>query len=220
MRRSIDYSLMYNSKMRQVNSVRFGKIPTSEKEIKDLIKAWLAISLAFGIFIGREYSVDFYMSFIISSITVGTAFIAHELAHKILAQKYGCFAEFRSFDSMLILAIVMSYFLGIIFAAPGAVMIKGPVGVRRNGKISAAGPAVNIILAIIFIVILFSTSQGILYTVALIGALVNAWLAIFNILPFGMFDGKKIIAWNKPIFFLLLISAIIIFIIAQSFFVI
>ena len=54
---------------------------------------------------------------------------------KILAQNYGCFAEFRSYNFMLLIAVFMSFF-GFIFAAPGAVIISGPIGKRRNGKIS------------------------------------------------------------------------------------
>src|SRR3989339_2142764 len=145
----------------QSKQIYIGKINTSEIEIRDLLKAWIAVSIAFAIIMRSSLRLSFYEVFIVSAITVGTGFLLHELGHKFVAQRYGCFAEFRSFDMMLILAIVMSFF-GFIFAAPGAVMISGPVGVRRNGKISIAGPLVNIALALIFLGLFLASGSGLL----------------------------------------------------------
>lgn len=178
--------------------IKIGKIATSEKEIKDLVKAWVAISIAFAIVMtgGLRFSFDFFVVFIISGLTVGIGFLIHELAHKVVAQKYGCFAEFRSFDQMLFLAVLMSFF-GFVFAAPGAVMISGPVGLRRNGKISAAGPLANLVLAFIFLSIIINFGVN---TLTMYGFLINTWLALFNMLPFGNFDGRKILNWNKKVY--------------------
>ena len=121
--------------LQQPNQIYIGKINTSEKEIRDLIKAWVAISLAFAIVLRNAIGLSFYQVFIVSAIAVGAGFLLHELGHKIVAQRYGCFAEFRSFDQMLILAVIMSFF-GFVFAAPGSVMINAPVGLSRYGKIS------------------------------------------------------------------------------------
>src|SRR3989338_1601527 len=124
--------------MHSQNQIKIGSISTSEAELKDLLKAWIAISVAFAIGLsGSVLSSGFYTKFVIASLTVGIGFLLHEIGHTIVAQRYGCFAEFRSFDSMLILAIAMSFF-GFIFAAPGAVMISGRVNSAKNGKISAA----------------------------------------------------------------------------------
>lgn len=187
-------------------TIKLGSLSTSEKEIKDLAKAWIAISLAFAILLSGSFffSIAFYSSFVLSALTVGIAFLLHELAHKVVAQRYGCFAEFRSFDSMLVLAIIMAFF-GFILAAPGAVMINGPVGRSRNGKISAAGPFTNIVLALLFIVIFYLTGPSALVTY---GYFINAWLAFFNLLPFGIFDGKKVLAWNRTVYIALVVVAL------------
>lgn len=179
--------------------VYIGKIHTSETEIRDLIKAWIAISIAFAIVMKGSLNLSFYNVFIVSAITVGTGFLLHELGHKFVAQRYGCFAEFRSFDQMLVLAVLMSFF-GFVFAAPGAVMIQGPVGRGRNGKISAAGPLVNLALALLFFASLFLGPSGILKAIALYGFVINSWLALFNMIPIGNFDGVKILAWNKAVY--------------------
>ena len=177
--------------------IYIGKINTSETEIRDLIKAWIAISIAFGM--AMRGQLNFYEAFIVAAITVGTGFLLHELGHKLVAQRYGCFAEFRSFDQMLMLAILMSFF-GFVFAAPGAVMISGPVGTRRNGIISAAGPIVNIILALLFLALLFTFPIGFLGIIAFYGFFVNSWLALFNMIPIWNLDGAKILRWDKKVY--------------------
>lgn len=177
--------------------LRIGVVSTSEREIKDMLKAWLAISIAFGIVLSQGSFSGVYAKFIIASLTVGIGFLFHELGHKFLAQRYGCFAEFRSFDTMLILAIAMSFF-GVVFAAPGAVFISGHVNARKNGRISAAGPVVNLALASVFLMLLFPGLPGLLRSVAYYGFIINSWLALFNMIPFWMFDGYKILKWSKP----------------------
>lgn len=194
-------------------SMKIGKISTSEIEIRDLVKAWAAISLAFAIlFSGGRFNIGFIHAFMISGLTVGVGFVFHEMGHKLVAQHYGCFAEFRSDDRMLIFAIMLS-FLGFVLAAPGAVMIKGPVGIRRNGIISATGPAVNLGLAIIFLVCILLIGKNLLLDY---GFRINSLLGVFNLIPFGIFDGKKVISWNKKVYAGLLIIGIIL-LVSQSF---
>ena len=199
--------------MRIHRQFRIGNISTSEKEIIDISKAWIAISIAFAILLsGSIFSKGFYVMFIISSITVGIGFLFHEIGHKIVAQRFGCFAEFRSFDNMLVLAIVMSFF-GFLFAAPGAVMISGNVDTKKNGLISAAGPIVNIVLAIIFLLLGFI---GIAPLISNYGFIINSWLALFNMIPLWNFDGKKILRWNKVVYGIMTGLAIV-FVFSKSF---
>jgi len=176
-------------------------------EIKDLVKAWVAISVAFAILLsGLQSLFIFARMFVLSALTVGVAFLLHELAHKFVAHRYGYFSEFRAFNQMLILAIVMSLF-GFIIAAPGAVMIAGLVDREKGGKIALAGPLTNIVLAILFLVPLILTGAEI----ARIGFMINSLLALFNLLPFGMFDGAKVRKWNKKVSTLFLIFAALLF---------
>jgi Zn-dependent protease len=190
------------------DQIQLGNISTSRTEIIDLIKAWIAISSAFAILLGGSiFSLNFLTYYMIASLSVGLGFIAHELSHKILAQKYGCQAEFRAWDKMLILAIIMA-FLGFIIAAPGAVMISGPVGRRRNGKISAAGAIANLTIAALSLSLLLIPVTGTLFLIAKYGFLINTWLALFNMIPFAMFDGKKVYNWNKTVYFIMVAVSI------------
>jgi Zn-dependent protease len=181
------------------NQYRIGPYTTSEKEITDLSIAWLAISFAFAI-VMYDKSIGFLQIWAISAITVGTGFLLHELGHKITAQRYGCFAEFRASFSMLAFAVLMS-FSGIIFAAPGAVMISGYVNNITNGKISASGPLVNLMLALLFLLLgLLPINLQFLQLVFAYGFSINTWLALFNMIPFGVLDGVKILRWDKRVY--------------------
>ena len=194
--------------LQQSKQIYIGKINTSETEIRDLIKAWVAVSIAFAMIMGGLAGLDFYQVFIVAAITVGTGFLLHELGHKLVAQRYGCFAEFRSFDQMLVLAIIMSFF-GFVFAAPGAVMIRGPVGKRRNGIISAAGPIVNITLALLFLLLLFLSYGGFMSIIAFYGFYINSWLALFNMIPIWNLDGSKVLRWDKKVYWIIVAIALL-----------
>ena len=190
------------------------KISTSKQEIIDLIKSWIVITIIFTILVEKfnyfnlASIVSTKETILISALTVGIGFLLHELAHKVVAQKYGCLAEFRSSDSMLVLALAMAYFLGFVFIAPGAVYIFGNVGLARNGRISLAGPLTNLILAVIFFIIEIFTT-GFLQIFASYGFMINSWLALFNLIPVWNFDGKKILEWNKLYYFLAVIISIV-----------
>jgi len=205
-------------------------LSSSNIEVRDITKAWFAISLAFGIVLGR-LSIMFFKTFIIAGIAVGFGFLLHELSHKFFAQKYGYKAEFRSFDEMLFLAVIMSFF-GFVFAAPGAVMIFSRVlDKRKNGIISVAGPLMNIFLALVFLglavlingnfnnaIFMLSLPMNVTlempiwYAIISVGFLVNSWLALFNMIPVWLFDGAKVFKWNKLVYFLVVImSGILVF---------
>jgi len=176
----------------------------SAVEQRDLLKAWAILSLAFAVLIEgvsfgslfRMLSSEFLLAFFVSGVTVGTGFLLHELGHKFVAQKYGLWAEFRAHEQGLWLALLMSFF-GFIFAAPGAVMIHGHTSITRMGKIGAAGPLVNYVLGLMFFVLGKLNPISALNMLFAYGASVNAFLGLFNMIPFGMFDGKKIMNWSK-----------------------
>jgi len=194
--------------------MRKRRISTSEKEIKDLIAAWLIISIAFANVIKGEMFA-FWHYLIISGVAVGIGFVLHEMGHKIVAQHYHCWAEFRASFSMLMIAFFMSFF-GFVFAAPGAVMIMGRVSRQQNGKISMAGPLVNLIFAVLFLPLLFF-SDGFLVYLARYGFLVNTWLGLFNLIPVGVLDGAKILRWNARIYGAMVIFGFMLLVIGFSF---
>lgn len=145
-------------------------------------------------------------------IVVGLGFILHEIAHKIVALKYGFWAEYKLWFEGLVLAIVMAIFLGIVFAAPGAVYIYGG-HIRRDedGKISLAGPLTNIFLALLFLAL---TKTGFFREIFYLGFAINSFLAFFNLLPIGILDGSKVFRWNFIIWFFTIVFAFVLFLFA------
>jgi len=179
----------------------------SDTEIKELLKAWAAISVAFAIASDGGSLFD-PRTLSLSALTVGLGFLVHEMGHKFVAQRFGYPAEFRAFDTMLIVAILLS-FTGFVFAMPGAVFIAGLPTNEENGKISVAGPGASLLLAVSFLLLSFLFDSSKSFLIISQGFQINAWWAFFNLLPIGNFDGPKIWRWNKGVYGALLLTAFV-----------
>ncbi len=179
------------------------------REIRDIIISLLVISLAFDyILTGRDLNATI-SNFGYMVVVVGFGFVLHELAHKFAAIRYGYWAEYKMWAQGLILALITSYF-GFVFAAPGAVYIHGyNIKPSENGKISLAGPVTNIILALLFLMAMPIASQYGLLSIAILGATINSFLAVFNLIPLVVLDGAKVFKWNPLIWIATMALALI-----------
>ncbi len=160
-----------------------------EGEIEDIGIAAILLALAFSIamFGLNEKALR---GFLPSFIVVVPAFILHELMHKAVAQHYCIKARFIMFKTGVLLALVLSP-LGVIFAAPGAVFIFArKISKDKLWKIAAAGPAMNILLS--FMGLPFFGNP-----LAMMFIQINAFISLFNLIPFGPLDGRKILSGNK-----------------------
>jgi Zn-dependent protease len=176
-------------------------------EAVDLLKAWLGISTAYLLTFGTTL---FYFPLLVLPYfpmlmaVSGLTFVAHELGHKFTAQHFGLEAHFKSNDIMILIGLAVSL-SGFLFFAPGAVVIPGGQASRKQmGTTAMAGPLSNITfaLAMIPLMILLPYSDFVYFCFR-----INAWLALFNMIPFGMFDGRKIFLWNKVAFGFIITSA-------------
>jgi len=184
----------------------------SRRELRDFAVAWVALGVAFTAFYfngalraltgGGQTDAAIRVltwGFGISMLTAGVGFLLHELAHKVVAIRYGQLAEFRADYGMLFLA-VMAGFAGFLFAAPGAVHHRGRITPREQGLIALAGPATNVVLVGVFAgVLVLGNAAGIdlVASIGLLGVLINALLAGFNMIPFGPLDGRKVLSWSR-----------------------
>lgn len=212
----------------------YGRKRFSSQELTDILVSMLVLTVAFMI-LRRGIASDSYLVsqfgetgtwvflFLLCLVTVIVSFLLHEFGHKFTAQKYGMWSEYRMYPAGLLLTLVTSLF-GFLFAAPGAVYIRGYADVEKNGRISMAGPIVNIVLAAIsLVVVAFITSSTSLgdgywvmsggeYIVLMVFSMLlslNAFLAVFNLLPIPPLDGSKILPWNKVVWVVMFIISVV-----------
>ncbi len=204
----------------------FGKPRFSKIELRDIVISILVLALAFTIvyasrntrFIMGAFENVFgtgavsYVGLFVACIgLVVISFFLHEMGHKFVAQKHGLWSEYRMFPAGLGLSLILS-FAGFLFAAPGAVMIAGPMDNKTNGKISIAGPAVNLVFSAIGIVGCYLLNGDMLVVPFYLLATLNASLALFNLIPIPPLDGSKILKWNIVVWIIAIALAAVEFI--------
>ena len=182
------------------------KILWSPKELKHFgIATALVLGIGVSIFI-YLYTLNqiqmanwnwLVISFFAVFMTV--SFLTHEIAHKVMAQKAGLWAEFRLTTWWAVLTL-LSVFLPFKMIAPGAMMIGGQISNAKDMlKISIAGVISNMIYSAVFLFLTFALPISEFTFAFAFLAYINAFMALFNLIPFGIFDGYKIFRINKKV---------------------
>tara|TARA_B100000686_G_C16364382_1_gene749362 strand:+ start:87 stop:758 length:672 start_codon:yes stop_codon:yes gene_type:complete len=206
----------------QINRRPDSKMSFSDYEKKEIRESigFLTVAFALALSGGLDDVLSDYNILLrnlpMAFAAVLTGFLLHEIAHKWMAQQYGCWAEYRGNKNGLYFALAMSAFLGVLLAAPGAVMVSGRITDRQNGIIAAVGPISNIIIALIFlpIYILTHTMEGqiiIINELARFIVIINLILGGFNMIPIQPLDGSKVIVWNKGAYFGIILAILSIY---------
>ncbi|MHA2080373.1 MAG: hypothetical protein ACW99H_04415 [Candidatus Thorarchaeota archaeon] len=163
-----------------------------------------------------------YWWLIVGSIGIFLAsFMAHEMAHKFVAQNYGMWSEFRMTS--------MGYYLSamaILFSLPifgtGVVYTSGTTNTEHSGKTNMAGPLTNfVIAAALAIISILMYVAGILFPLGILlqyGVQLNAFLGLFNMIPIQPFDGATVRNWNNRIWIALTIGLLFMLIIGYVMF--
>lgn len=134
----------------------------------------------------------------------GLGLMLHELGHKVVG-RYRCInnTDFVIMPIGIIIGFITS-FVGMTLAAPGGVTVGKNASKEDQLWMALAGPATNVLVFGVF---------GILAQVAEVHmavgsvtiplfwsiALVNLYLALFNILPIPLFDGNHIFRLDKVV---------------------
>ncbi|MBI2084072.1 MAG: hypothetical protein HYT70_00435 [Candidatus Aenigmarchaeota archaeon] len=182
----------------------------SKEEIRDIVASVIALIIIFAWqpFPGFGFSPESLPYFV---AVVIVAFLFHEMAHKFMAQKFGLAAHYRMWPTGILFGMIFMV-VGLKFVAPGAVEVRpykfGRWGYRRMnvqstemGIVATMGPLTNIAFAMIF-----SLFQGTLFYYL---TLINAWLALVNLLPIPPLDGSKIVIWKPWIWGMMIATALI-----------
>src|SRR5437867_11775868 len=191
--------------------IKFSKLEILHLAIATILVTAVGLSLensSLSLYNYRNISWQFLIIFV-------SAFLVHELAHKLLAQFYGSWAEFRTNTyGLLVTAVSAIPIIPFKFIAPGAVVID--LSDRSKfGRVAFIGPLTNLVMGFIFL-ILFYRNPFVDYLY--IGALFNSWIALFNLLPFGNLDGQKIFSWNKIVWIFMMACTMGLFVLINIYF--
>ncbi|ADY02174.1 membrane metalloprotease [Vulcanisaeta moutnovskia 768-28] len=164
-------------------------------EIRDIVISLIAMTIAFALLFNTLLSLG---GLIATFIAVLTGFLGHELMHREEARRLGYIAYFRAWWIGLLLALATSFFHFII-ALPGATVIGPKVwgypSRRDELKIALAGPATNMVFAVVFLALWLVLPSSLSAYAYLIYA-TNAWLGFFNLIPLAlpgmMLDGFRV----------------------------
>ena len=180
----------------------------SYKEVKHII-------VAAALVIGSGFSIGLYgfsWSWIVMAAFAAVmtmSFLVHEIAHKVMAQQAGMWAEFRltTWGAVLTLA---SVFLPFKMIAPGAMMIGGQApSAKEMVKISIAGVITNMIFAASFLGLAFGLPNSAYSGMLFFAAYINSFMALFNLIPFGVLDGYKLFTLNKKTWILAFMPSVV-----------
>lgn len=134
--------------------------------------------------------------FIFACLITAPAIIFHEMAHKFVGMFYGLQATFHASYGWLGIGLLLKLFnTGIIFFVPGYVSLS-PSGPLQTAITAAAGPLLNLILFVTATILLKSKITFTQKWMAILALTkrINLFLFIFNMLPFGFFDGAKVLS--------------------------
>ncbi len=141
-------------------------------------------------------------------------YLVHEMAHKFMAQHFGMWAEFRMTMQGYYLSAIAIVFSIPIFGT-GAVFTSGAHSREEDGLVNFVGPFSNFVfassLAMLAITVLpiISDPFYVVRFLFMMGIALNAFIGLFNMVPFQPFDGGTIYAWNKRLWALLTIALLI-----------
>ena len=151
---------------------------------------------------------------------VAASILCHELSQRLVCWKLGFEATFKAWGSGILVNWVFALFGGF-FPAFGSTYVKridwyyNPK--NKMGIMFAVGPMVSLILAWVFFGVYVSASEAVLMSSARVGYVLNLFIVVFNLLPVQaaggfVWDGKKILSWNRYVWLLLCVATVILII--------
>ncbi|MBD3407707.1 MAG: hypothetical protein GF411_16435 [Candidatus Lokiarchaeota archaeon] len=231
----------FGRKKKKTRASRRSKYRFSQTEIRDLSIATILVALVGLALMAPFQGIIPALSNLVVYINAGfgwfplamigifvSSFLIHELAHKFTAQRYGMWSEFRMLPTGYIIS-VFSILASVPIVGTGVVLSSGTGSQEEDAKTNLAGPLSNFILAsvligglIIYRLILGGPIAGagtigfVILNLAQYGIILNAFLGLFNMIPFQPFDGATVMAWDKMVWGVLTICLLVLLIVGYT----
>jgi len=164
-------------------------------ELRDLAIGVAAVALAAA----PSYSP---YGLALGALTALLAYLPHELAHKVAAERLGYGARYVLTPWGLLLTLLSALpFVPVGVIVPGYVLVAGAASTRDEAVVSASGPLVNIAVAAAARALAgLPLCRRLAYFSALIAAL--------NLVPIGPLDGRKVLRASPAAWLLLFAAAL------------
>ncbi|AWX32132.1 hypothetical protein [Methanosphaera sp. BMS] len=203
-------------------------IKFTKDEIRNILISIIVISILFTINTTQKIgwtNKEIINILIITLILFSISLIAKIYSQKYLARKYHYHIEYKIWGYGIIFAVV-TMLLNIFIITPGYFkygLYDRIATDEEKAKIAVTGSAINIILAVIFLMALIILKYSIMTAsiiklAMLIGFYINTYMAVFNLIPFMTLDGMKIVEYDMKMWIApMTISAILLVITFTSY---
>lgn len=183
-----------------------------KKELGSLVISVLVVSVAFTV---QNISLNFFLQ---CFLIVIISYSIHEVLHSIVAKSEGIYSRCDLWPIGIIVTLASGILSGgiAVLPLPTIIRLKGSETERWRketfemapwdiGLASVVGPLSNLVLATAF----FALFRFYGLTVFKLGALINSWIAFANLIPWPPIDGSKIMSWDRWVWFLSGVAAVI-----------
>ncbi|MCD1294398.1 hypothetical protein CUJ83_05220 [Methanocella sp. CWC-04] len=175
-------------------------------------------AVIFGLmFIYADREVFSLTNILLGISIVGISEVAHDLVSIRAANKLKIDTEYKFWKLGTITVLLTSWLFGSVFGAPARTAVKGEnVTEKDDADIAYAGPRMNFILAILFLLLIplkFTTWGQDIAWIGIIGFSANMVLSLYHLMPFEPHKGAKIYRSNKILWAKLFIPSLIVYLV-------
>jgi GNAT superfamily N-acetyltransferase len=181
--------------------------------------AWLGVSFALSM---QALRTGWPLSLLPLFFAVaGLSLLAHELPQKLVGRRLGLETTFKAWGSGILFGSLLAA-VGSFFPAYGSTYVEQldwwyEPREKWTGIFFAVGPSVSLALAFAFWAVSLFASNGLFSASGRVGYTMNLVIVIFNLIPVQaagglVWDGKKILMWNKAAWLMLFAGAAALFV--------
>jgi Zn-dependent protease len=200
----------YEAKKRAIGIRAAGKtaIGLTHSEILVVIAGALLIGIASLVALRASFEVNTVLLYV---ITGGVAVTVHEMGHRYAAHHQEVQTEVKFWELGTVIMFFTGWLAGNVFAQPHRTIMEESEEPdhSREGKISLAGPATSIGLAVLTVPFLFV--GGDITRIASTLMMMTMLIAVYHLMPFTPMDGKEILHWNRNLLIVTLIPLMAIY---------